>query len=54
MGSALIIVIIPLLIQSYYYYDAMSAALQRNIVKSAVKSTFDIYCNKRNYADLAT
>ena len=36
--------------------DAMSAALKHNIVKSAVKSSFDIYCNmincnKRNYAD---
>ena len=30
--------------------DAMSAALKHNIVKSAVKSSFDIYC-KRNYAD---
>ena len=29
--------------------DAMSAALKHNIVKSAVKSSFDIYC-KRNYA----
>jgi hypothetical protein len=28
----------------------MSAALKHNIVKSAVKSSFDIYC-KRNYAD---
>ena len=30
--------------------DAMSAALKHNIVKSAVKSSFDIYC-KRKYAD---
>ena len=30
--------------------DAMSAALKHNIVKSAVKSSFDIYC-KKNYAD---
>ena len=30
--------------------DAMSAALKHNIVKSAVKSSLDIYC-KRNYAD---
>ena len=29
---------------------AMSAALRHNIVKSAVKSSFDIHC-KRNYAD---
>ena len=34
----------------YDYIDAMSAALKHNIVKSAVKSSFDIYC-KRNYAD---
>ena len=25
-------------------FDAMSAALKRNFVKSAVKSSFDIYC----------
>jgi len=30
--------------------DAMSAALKHIIDKSAVKSSFDIYC-KRNYAD---
>ena len=32
-------------------FRAMSAALKHNIVKSAVKYSFDIYC-KRNYADL--
>ena len=30
--------------------EAMSAALKHSIVKSAVKSSLDIYC-KRNYAD---
>ena len=31
-------------------FDAISAALKHNIVKSVVKSSFDIYC-KRNFAD---